>query len=386
VRVRELFSVTAWVWRQLASRWACRIYLSMLAVIVIPAVALRLQAVFFQRHVVEIASRRSTLQIGTTSKSETLSRIPGLTGVSSKDGESKCPADECFSVDIPNSKFSNWTLLRTAETDHPKLFSLLHFWGLRYWSFNAYVTFSAGKVSDFGYRLMLSAPRAYPVPGVVMIAVSSERKLGARGLDWELDESPNYEVYHYFKWPDLQTGVYFTVSAPGELLSDAFRVHLRCVWSLRGCETANQLLPEVEQNRLRIRQAAMERMKGPNQCPSQILPPRACDSDDILLVEVKNVGPTLVETNFGAYRFAKFRLLRVLKGKLGRPLDNVGVAPEIYLGEVTVRNSAIDLLNPGQRILLFSGRSTDIDEPCEAMAGTDDAVHTVEEGIAASKP
>jgi hypothetical protein len=103
-------------------------------------------------------------------------------------------------------------------------------------------------------------------------------------------------------------------------------------------------------------------------------------------VEVKDVGPTLVETNFGAYRFAKFRLLRVLKGKLGRPLDNVGVAPEIYLGEVTVRNSAIDLLNPGQRILLFSGRSTDIDEPCEAMAGTDDAVHTVEEGIAASKP
>lgn len=98
VRVRELFPVTAWVWRQLASRWACRIYLSMLAVIVIPAVALRLQAALFQRHVVEIASRRSTLQIGTTSKSETLSRIPGLTGISSKDGESKCLSAQRMSV------------------------------------------------------------------------------------------------------------------------------------------------------------------------------------------------------------------------------------------------------------------------------------------------
>jgi len=382
MRVRELFPATTWLWRQLVSRWACRIYLTVLAVIVIPAVALRVQAALFQRQAVEIASRLSTLRIGVTSKTETLSRTPGLAVVSSKDWDYRCSGDECFSLEIPNSKISGWTLQRTIG--HETAFSLLHWWGIRYWTFNAYVSFSSGTVSGFGYGVMLSLPRGYP--GVLSVGASSRRRLDGRRIDWEIDESPDYEVAHYFKWPTLQTHVYFTREAPVALLPHAFNLYLRCVWSLRGCETANQLLPEAEQDRLRFRQSALERMSSPNQCPIRILPHRTRDSFDILLVEVKDVSPTIIKSDFGAYRFASFRLLRVLKGKADRPLANIGVAPEIYLGELTVHNSAIDLLNPGQRILLFSGASTYIDEPCEAIAGTDDAVHTVEDGIGASKP
>jgi len=128
-------------------------------------------------------------------------------------------------------------------------------------------------------------------------------------------------------------------------------------------------------------------MSGPNQCPTQILSHRARDSFDVLLVEVKDVSPTISKNDFGAaYRFANFRLLRVIKGKAGRPLDNVGVAPEIYVGDGEVHNSAIDLLNPGQRLLLFSGASTNIDEPCEAIAATADALHMLEGRLSASKP
>ena len=103
-------------------------------------------------------------------------------------------------------------------------------------------------------------------------------------------------------------------------------------------------------------------------------------------MEVKNAGPTISESEAGAYRLASFRLLRVLKGKAGRPLDNVWVNTDIQIGDITAYNSAIDLLHPGQRILLFSGASTNIDEPCEAVAGTEDAVNTVEEGLRGSKP
>jgi hypothetical protein len=104
-------------------------------------------------------------------------------------------------------------------------------------------------------------------------------------------------------------------------------------------------------------------------------------------VEVKDVAPTITKSDFGApYRFASFRLLRVLKGKAARPLDNVGVAPELYVDEQLVKNSAIELLRPGQRLLLFSGRSAYIDEPCEAMAATADAVQMLEGRLSTSKP
>jgi len=379
----KIFPTTAWFWRQISSRWARRVYLCCLAIVVIPAVLLRVEGAVFERHAVKLASDLSTLRIGVTPKAQALSRIPSLTAISSKGSDYSCPGEECFSTEIPNSKLSDWTLLRAGQTGHATLFALLHWWGVRYWSFDGYVNFSSGVVSGFSYRLMLSAPRAYPVPGALLVGASSGTRFGRGKLDWERDESPNYEVYHYFKWPALHTGVYFTRDAQVELVRHAFDLHLRCVWSLGGCEAANQLLPEAEQDRLRVRQAALQRMSGSNQCPNRILLHRARDTEDILLVEVKNVSPTISESVAGAYRSASFRMLRVLKGKAGRPLNNVWVTTEVNLGELTAHNSAIDLLNPGQRILLFSGASTNIDEPCEAMAGTDDAVQTIEKALSA---
>jgi hypothetical protein len=384
VTFHQLFPFSAWLWRRLISHWARRIYFCCVAIIIVPALALRVQAFLFERRAVEIASHLSTLRIGITSKSEAISRIPSLAVVSSKDHDYDCSGDECFSVEIPNTKFSIWALMRVG--DHATLASLLHWWGVRYWTFNAYVNFTSGTVSGFSYRLKLSLPSAYPVPGVLSLGASSRRKLDGRQLDWQVDESPDYEVLHYFKWPDLQTHVYFTRESPVELLPHAFNLHLRCLWSLRGCQTANQVLPDAEQDRLRITRSALERMSGPYQCPNRVLLRRARDTEDILLVEVTNVSPTVSESEVGPYLLASFRLLRALKGKTGRPLNNVWVNTEIQMPEITAHNSAIDLLKPGQRILLFSGASTNIDEPCEAMAGTEDAVNTVEDGLRALEP
>ncbi|HYW37200.1 MAG TPA: hypothetical protein VE957_03725 [Terriglobales bacterium] len=149
-------------------------------------------------------------------------------------------------------------------------------------------------------------------------------------------------------------------------------------------------MPEAEQDRLRIERAAFDRMNGPNQCPDWILPRRARDTEDILMVEVEKASPNLVVTDYGAkFRLANLRLLRVLKGNAGRPLDQLGVAldMEIWLeGARVVHNSAFDRLNPGQKLLLFSGRSLNIDEPCEAVAATDSAIQTIETSIGTAKP
>ncbi len=67
-------------------------------------------------------------------------------------------------------------------------------------------------MSQFGYRLTLFAePSRFP--GLLVISVLSRNNFGERQLSWNVDESPNYVVYHG-KWPDFQTGVYFTLIHP----------------------------------------------------------------------------------------------------------------------------------------------------------------------------
>jgi hypothetical protein len=387
MRLRTVFPATAWLLMGLASKPARRIYICVLAVVLIPAVALRIEAMVFQFRVLKLTSALSTLRIGVTSKNETVSRVPGLRVVRGTSKDYHCGADECFAVTIPNSRLSNWIFVPRSGDEHRTLNSVLRWLGFRYWEVSASVDFSSGRVSDFGYRLILSAdPSNYP--GALIINVWSRTDVTERLLSWNVDESPNYIVYPG-KWPDFQTGVYFTRDAPGELLGHAFDLRLRCLWSLAGCQTADQLLPQAEQDRLGIKRAAIARVTGPDQCPLSILPRRARDAVDILLVEVKTVSEGTAETESG-YRIAMMRLLRVLKGKPQRPPATIVVAPEIHLGELSAHNSAFDLLKPGQSLLLFAGYEPfPVDRlyvaaPCEAMDGNAAAVQILERALGPS--
>lgn len=362
----RVFPATAWFLRQLASRPVRRVFISVLAALLIPAVALRIEAAVFQSRVLKLMSELATLRIGATSKSEALSLIPGLK--TSKDYQ--CGGDECFVVWIPNSRLSNWINFPTLADKDKTLYSALYWWGFRSWGFEASVDFTSGKVSRFGYRLWLSAPSSgHPL----VIGVWSRETFADRQLSWDVDESPNYVVDHYFKTPDLSAGVYFNRDTPPELLRHAFDLHLHCLWSLAGCKTANEVLPHAEQDRLEIRRAALERLNGPNQCPPRILPRRARDGEDILLVEVQNVGPATTEDGGYTYRMASFRLLRVLKGKPQRTVEDIRMYRESHFGEVPIHNPTYDLLRPGQRLILFPEANT-----CKEMDGSDGAVQIIE--------
>jgi hypothetical protein len=372
-----------WLWRWLTSRPARLLYLGVLLIVVLPAIALRIEAALFARHVHKIMDGLASLRIGETSKAEALSRLPELRPTR----QSTRHADECFAVLIPNSKLSDAVLLRAGRSGYPRLFSALSLLGFRYWVLDARFNITAGKVSDLNYRLILNTPdNRYP--SVITIAVSSQESIfGWKELRPITDESPDFKVSHYFKWPDLTTRVDFTSVAPSRLVQHAFDLKLSCMWFLVGCRTSNQVLPEVEQDRQNIERAANERMRGPSPCPEWIVRHRARDTDDILVVEVVKAAPEFVDTGYGVkYRLASFRLLKTLKGKPDRPLDNVGVSPDIQIGiQERVHNSAIDLLNLGEKIVLFSGGSTNIDEPCEAVAATEIALQTIEKALGTSQ-
>jgi hypothetical protein len=384
----RLFPAATWLWRRITSRPARLLYLGVLVMVIVPGIALRVEAALFERRVLKVMSVLSSLRIGVTPKAEVLSRMVGFTVNEHYRNKSDCDADECLWVGVSSPRLSDWTLRKAGWSGHDNLYLVLSWWGFRLRSLGADVNLNSDKVSSFGYQLILST--AHPdYPGAIVINAGSIGPISRPGRlngDPITDESPHYKVIHNFRWPATNTNVYFTPHATPELLSHAFGLKLQCILSITGCRTANQLLPEAEQDRLRIERTANERMNGPNQCPDWILPDRARDTEDILLVEVKNSGPAFVANDDGShYRRANFRLLRVLKGKPGRPLDNVVVASETWIG-VHAHNSAFDLLNPGQKLLLFSNGKFDSYASCEEVAATESAIQTIERALGTAKP
>jgi len=167
------------VWNHLTSGRACRVYLCCFALLLISGLALRIEAAIFGRQITSAVSALSTLRVGETSKAETLSRLPMLR--SSAIGpyrDSLCNADECSVMSVHNG-LPGKILLRTSNST---LASLLRWWGFRFEDFNLRITFTAGKVSDFSYTLIVSAPGVIKgVPraprdgeaGAVVIGISS---------------------------------------------------------------------------------------------------------------------------------------------------------------------------------------------------------------------
>jgi hypothetical protein len=355
-------------------------------IVIVPAVALRVEDVFFAKRVHDLMSSLSGLRIDATSKPEALPRIPGLRVVD-RSKNSDCGADECFAVTILNSRLSGWVLLPILRSGHKTLYRVLRWYGFQCEDVMANVNFKSGKVSDFRYMLE-SWTSDRNLRGELMVRVSSVRGFADRRhreFEWDLDESPDYRVWYDRKWGGMGMGVDFTRNVMPDLVRHAFDPHFGCLWSF-GCENAKQILPKAEQYRLAIESAAIDRMKGPLQCPDRILAGRVRDVEDISLVEVKSASPMIPETDDTyAPRIASFRLLRVLKGT-PRPLDNLSVSRNVLGPGGLMHNSGIDLLNPGQRLLLFSGEDGYIREPCQVVAATEDAVRTIEKELTAAAP
>ncbi|HYA25382.1 MAG TPA: hypothetical protein VEF05_14550 [Terriglobales bacterium] len=240
----QMFPATTWLWRRLSSRWACRVYLGSLAIIIIPAVGLRLESAIYEARVLKVVSALSTMRVGMTSRDEVQARIPALKRVMETDEGSPCPADECLSTEIPGSKLSDSVLLRIAGTGNRNLYSILSWWGFRVWAFDGYVHLASDKVSAFGYGMIIGTPDL-DGPNAVVIRVSSKQHVERRNRSAGTSESFDYSVDTSRRRPTQSVGVRFTPNARTDLIRDAFDLRLRCLW-LQGCRTWTQILPAVE--------------------------------------------------------------------------------------------------------------------------------------------
>lgn len=227
-----------------------RFFLYCFTFLLISGLALRLEAAIRGRQITRIVAALSTLQIGETSRAETLSRIPGLKPSTTEvDGGPECNGDECFFMFVGNG-FPERALSRT---ENRSLSWLLRCWGFRSESVYVWAAFRSGKLSYYSYDLKVSAPgmpvKEIPPPpadgelGAVMIFVSSQGGINLNVPDSAEQEHPSYILRPGRDTPSQSIGIALTPSAPADLLHNAFDLHLQCLWSLGGCRRWNQLLP-----------------------------------------------------------------------------------------------------------------------------------------------
>jgi hypothetical protein len=209
--------------------------------IALPATALKIEALVFAKRVAAVTNALSRLKIGEASRADAIDHIPGLKDATPSK-ETRCSADECLSIAIPTPRLSRWLLMRLTRTGNTRLNTVLHWWGFRLHDFDADVDITSGRVSHVAFRLMLSTPEPY-YPGVLVVGVSSVEGFHERRNNRPVDEGPSYRVTLARQFPDLSMGVVFTSVAPAEIVHRGFDLQLKCLATLKGCRTVEQLLP-----------------------------------------------------------------------------------------------------------------------------------------------
>jgi len=358
------------------------LFLGFVLLLLMFGIGLRIEAALFVTRVHRILSEVSKIQPGVTRGSEIAAKIQGFRPISDSDQglgiPNQCRPDKCLVLELTNARPFFWILERTNLLNQPRLYSALHWAGLRYWNFRTWVYLDEGVIRRHGYFLEVSHGSNLN-PQVMFVLVSQVLHFDAYNLIATDDESPHYRVEHYFKWPELSTRIAFTPEVTSELKRHAFDLRLRCLWGIRGCRTIDQVLPDVDEDIQGIEQASLNRLRSDNQCPERILKRRARDAKSIIVVEVEALKEGPVCYAGRAHRFADLRLIRSLKGNWNGSLQNLGFAEELEgRYDPPVVNSAINLLKPGERMLLFSDASQFIDAPCEAMRATQSAVNSVD--------
>ena len=222
------------------------------AVIFTVAIALRIEAAILASRIVSAVNALSALRVGETSKADALRRVPTLRLSNiGPYGAPHCNADECFSSFVENGLPGR--LLWGTGSD--ALSDVLRWWGFRAETLETYVNFASGKVSYFGYRLMVSAPgvpASMPPPppdgelGAVVIGLNSRRTLTVREPNSTVETHPPYRINMARNGPSQSIGIALTPEAPDEIVRGAFDLRLNCIWSFAGCRRWSQLLPSVE--------------------------------------------------------------------------------------------------------------------------------------------
>ena len=365
------FPATTWLAGKLFSRVTAYLLLATFGALLLFSLPFRIDDLIFEYHIHRAIAHMRRVHIDQTREPELLTMFPDLQGDRALARE--CAQETCYSSDI-HTLSERILFAPIGKLGNEHILKLSHLLGARiYAQLNMAFFVRNDVVNHFSYDLRVNDGGSYP--GFWTIDVHSESSVPSDGMRSFRDDSPEFAATRYFKWPDKSLRVRFTPLADQKLVATVFDLRLNCLWYLNGCQTVGEVAPAVIRENDRIENALKARLSGPNPCPESILARRARDFPDILLVQVSRVDE---RTKSPDEVIADFKLLKVLRGTVKRPLREIEHPVRLSLGEMYIDNPAIALLRAGNNLLMFPDSNTYVDSYCHLMKATPSAVATLE--------
>jgi hypothetical protein len=349
-------------------------------------VAAHQQRVRFAQQVQAQFDQLAKVEVGRTSRAEVFALIPQLKPVLSTSGEfylcNKNP--DCVlagETDFPGwlryfqSGKLSWIIEKThSERPVAAIFRMLRF---EYSSTRLCITFRDGRVEHWGYEVTATHAedsvelRVFAVPALSRVFMEYQPH----------DENFDFWVGNIFdNWGDLGRTVAFTPAASEELKHVAVHPDLACLRSYRGCETANQLIPDALAADKHIREASVARLRGPMPCPERILRSYAKAAFWIATAEIASVRDDPTEPGV---RLIQLRFVVPLKG-VPRDVDRE-LSMVSYSGvseQKGALNRVASLAKPGNKVILLRvGSYFFTDEACTTVPASEENLRAVQHEI-----
>jgi hypothetical protein len=389
--LRKYFPSAYWICRTVTGRIARRIYLTTAILLLIAATAPRIRSMLMARRIHAVLAGMEKVKIDQTTESQLVKVVPYLVR-SPYQGRLPGSAEDFYAVEITNEPDWEWLVFRPAFTEPVRMLisKVLDWCGYRYMRFNGLVVTLDGKVSSIGYGI--SPQLGFPRPVFDIVSVQSVHGFWAEGahplqVDSVYDESPQFRVT---AWKNIEGGppssvhVTYTADAASELTSGAFRVNLNCFWSLRGCTAADQMTPQLLQEKTAIEAKAASRLSGSEPCPAWVLSGRVryLLDEDVLLLQVKKWHTTNRQS--GAFAI-DYEVKEVIRGReRSEAWEKIQWKPLIYSPVVPQRqiDNPVSPPKPGEQVLFFGGEQF---LSCEFVPASATGLAAIREAVPAAR-
>lgn len=375
-----------WVIRVASGRWARRLYISLLTLLLGLTVAARLRSYFVARRIQAVLHGLEQIRIDETTEEDLPKVVPYLTrGQEWKHGEF---VQRWYYIKIPDG--SGTPRLRFLAYSPPwtDCVDEIEFWlGFRYMGFDASVLVQDGKVSKVSYGLakLLGWPRAvtYIVSANSVHGLWLPYRTGFEVTSQD-DLSPEFRIAEVPVATTLghEKGLHitFTNDAPAQLTKKAFQLDLSCFWSLRGCGNARDIAPRLWQDAQEL-QAATYKQLISEKCPDSIVEGRMKYLPDITVLLLEVVGSRRVEVNEDGHRtedwFTDYKLKEVLRGHSYGSWTNVRhlkAIPSPMDRSTMIANQIWPETKSGTQVLFFGNIKFD---SCQLIPATPSALAIV---------
>jgi hypothetical protein len=344
--------------RALTCRWARRIYVSILLLLLCVTTAARLRSYFMARKIQAVLKGLGEIRLDQTTEEQMTKTVPYLI---QKDWKVGGMPHRGFYVKISNE--GEWL-------------------GYRFMSFNASLLVQDGKVSQVEYGLANQwvRPQYAGYAGYIVSARSVHgfwlsRQMGPRVTSVD-DDSPQYRPRSLGK--DLN--VIYTSDASPELTKRVFHLNLSCFWSLRGCNDAREIAPGLWHDAQAIQEATYQQLIS-DRCPDSIVEGRMRYLPDISVLLLEVTGSRRVEVNEEGGRaedwFTDYKLKEVIRGQSFGSWKNVRLRRTIPSPMDPTREIANQIWPPtkiGTQVLFFGNLYFD---SCRFIPATPSALDLV---------